>query len=87
MAEVDVRRAMLKRILKIFGMVVLVIVGLLGAGWFLLTPPGLEVPDRQDLTLTGVTVINPGGERRVGQTMRVRCAVHQLSRLAGRSTY
>ena len=72
MADVDVRRPMLKRILKIFGMAVLVIVGFLGAGCFLFTPPEIEVPDRQDLTLTGVTVVNPGGERRVGQTMLVR---------------
>jgi imidazolonepropionase-like amidohydrolase len=39
---------------------------------FHLTPPRLEVPPQDDLLLSPVTIINPGGDRRANQTLVVR---------------
>ena len=46
------------------------VVGL--GSWLVLEPPVLEVPEAEALVFTNVTVVTPGGARRVGETLFVR---------------
>ena len=40
--------------------------------WLVLEPPALEVPEAEALVFTNVTLVTPGGVRRVGETLFVR---------------
>ncbi len=40
--------------------------------WVALEPPALEVPEAEALVFTNVTLVTPGGARRVGETLFVR---------------
>jgi len=63
---------MIRRILKALAIVV-VVLGLLVVGvWILLQPPVLAVPSQERLVFSNVTVINPGLDRRAGQTLTIR---------------
>jgi len=63
---------MIRRILKALAIVV-VVLGLLVVGvWILLQPPVLAVPSQERLVFSNVTVVNPGLDRRAGQTLTIR---------------
>jgi hypothetical protein len=63
---------MMRRILKVVAVVIVVLV-LLGVGvWLLLRPPILAVPSRERLVFANVTVVNPGLDRRAGQTLTIQ---------------
>ena len=57
----------------------------LGLGaWFTLEPPALEVPEAEALVFPNVTLVTPGGARRVGETLFVRDGRRVLLTEAGR---
>jgi hypothetical protein len=61
---------MIRRIFKILAAVGVLLILFVGGVWFLLQPLGVpEVPPQERLVFSNVTVVNPGSERRAGQTL------------------
>jgi cytosine/adenosine deaminase-related metal-dependent hydrolase len=63
---------MIRRILKVLAVALLVLVLLVGGIWFLLQPPVLAVPSQERLVFSNMTVVNPGLDRRSGQTITIQ---------------
>ena len=63
---------MMRRVLKILGIVGLLLLLWTGAVWYLLRPlNALQVPAQQRLVFANVTVINPGQDRASGQVVTI----------------
>lgn len=63
---------MVRRILRVLFLGGILLVLLVAGVWIALRPPVLEVPSRGRLVFSNVTVVNPGLDRRTGQTLTVQ---------------
>jgi cytosine/adenosine deaminase-related metal-dependent hydrolase len=63
---------MVRRILKLLFVAGLLLVLLLVGVWIALQPPVLGVPSQERFVFSNVTVVNPGLDRRAGQTLTVQ---------------
>ena len=62
---------MIRRLLKVLAGLLVVLILLVVGGWLLLRPPVLAVPGQGRLVFGNATVVNPGRDRRSGQTLTV----------------
>ena len=62
---------MIRRLLKVLAVLVVVLILLVVGGGLLLRPPVLTVPGQGRLVFGNATVVNPGRDRRAGQTLTV----------------
>lgn len=63
---------MLRRIFQVLTGIVVVLILLVTGVWLLLQPPVLAVPQQERRAFANVTVVNPGLNRRAGQTLIIQ---------------
>ena len=65
------KSAQIGKFLKLCLFLIIILVGVFGFLFFAIQPPKLHVPKKADLTLTNLTIWNPGSMATARQTIRI----------------